>query len=209
MKSIAWRNSINRTPSGGTRRKDLMSISLLWKIFWLFTKVAMFSWGGGPASLGLMQRETVAAGWMTPEEFADAIALSNAMPGPTAPQASAYVGYKLAGWQGAVIAATGTVVPTTLIMLILISVFFSFKDNAFVKAALDGVRPFVVGLLAWTAYQIAVTVLSLNKGLGVSITHSWDKWLIALGAFFILTLTNISPIWLVLTTAVIGLIFYR
>ena len=43
-----------------------MNWKLLWQIFWLFTKVAMFSWGGGPASLGLMQREVVAAGWLSP-----------------------------------------------------------------------------------------------------------------------------------------------
>jgi chromate transporter len=170
----------------------------------------MFSWGGGPASLGLMQRETVALGWLTPGEFADDIALSNALPGPTAPQAAAYVGYKLAGLWGAIAATLGTVVPTTLLMLILVVAFFSFKDNTYVKAAISGVRPFVVGLLAWTAYQIGVTVFGLNKqGLGASLLHSWDKWLIAVGAFLILTLTNISPIWLVLGAAAIGLIFYR
>ena len=54
---------------------------LLWQIFWVFTKVAMFSWGGGPASLGLMQRESVAAGWVTETEFADALAIGNALPG--------------------------------------------------------------------------------------------------------------------------------
>jgi chromate transporter len=184
-------------------------MKLLWQIFWLFTKVAMFSWGGGPASLGLMQREVVAAGWVTPEEFADAVALSNALPGPTAPQASAFVGYKLAGWPGAIIAVAGTVVPATLLMLILITVFFSFKDNMYVKAAIQGVRPFVVGLLVWTAYQMAFTIFGLKQGLGQSVVQGWDKWLIAIGAFAILTLTNISPIWLVLATAVIGLIFYR
>ena len=182
---------------------------LLWKIFWLFTKVAMFSWGGGPASLGLMQREVINAGWLTPEEFADDIALSNALPGPTAPQASAYVGYKLAGWPGAIIAVTGTVVPATLLMLILIIGFFSIKDNVYMKGAIRGVRPFVVGLLAWTAYQMAVTVFNLKPGVGVSILQGWDKWLIALGAFLILTFTTISPVWLVLATAAIGLVFYR
>jgi len=187
-----------------------MQWSLLWRIFWLFTKVAMFSWGGGPASLGLMQRETVAAGWMTPEEFADDIALSNALPGPTAPQASAYVGYKLAGWPGALTAVAGTVIPATLLMLILIIGFFSIKDNLYMKAAIQGVRPFVIGLLAWTTYQVAVPVFGLDKqGLGVSLLHGWDKWLIALGAFLILTFTRISPIWLVLGAAVIGLIFFR
>ena len=187
-----------------------MSWKLLWQIFWLFTKVAMFSWGGGPASLGLMQREVVAAGWLSPSEFADDIALSNALPGPTAPQASAYVGYKLAGWPGALIAVAGTVIPTTLLMLVLIIGFFSIKDNPNMKAAIQGVRPFVVGLLAWTAYQIAITVFNLNKqGLGASLMHDWSKWLIVLGTFLVLTFTNISPIWLVLVTAGIGLIFFR
>lgn len=186
-----------------------MNATLLWKIFWLFTKVAMFSWGGGPASLGLMQREVVAAGWLTPEEFADDIALSNALPGPTAPQASAYVGYKLAGLPGAIIAVTGTVVPATLLMLVLIIGFFSIKDNVFMKAAIKGVRPFVVGLLAWTAYQMAVTVFNLNKGVSASLMQGWGSWLIGLGAFLILTFTNISPVWLVLGSAVVGLIFFR
>jgi chromate transporter len=187
-----------------------MSWKLLWQIFWLFTKVAMFSWGGGPASLGLMQREVVAAGWLSPSEFADDIALSNALPGPTAPQASAYVGFKLAGWPGALIAVAGTVIPTTLLMLVLIIGFFSIKDNPNMKAAIQGVRPFVVGLLAWTAYQIAITVFNLNKqGLGASLMHDWSKWLIVLGTFLVLAFTNISPIWLVLVTAGIGLIFFR
>jgi chromate transporter len=187
-----------------------MNWSLLLKIFWVFTKVAMFSWGGGPASLGLMQRETVAAGWVTPEEFADDIALSNALPGPTAPQAAAYVGYKLAGVAGAISATAGTVLPTTLLMLVLVVGFFSFKDNPHVRAAITGVRPFVVGLLAWTTYQIGVTVFGLDKlKLGASLTQDWSKWLIALGAFLILTFTNLSPVWLVIATAAIGLVFFR
>jgi chromate transporter len=190
---------------GGT-----MNWTLLWKIFWLFTKVAMFSWGGGPASLGLMQRETVAAGWVTLDEFADGVALSNAMPGPTAPQASAYVGYKMAGYPGAISAVVGTVVPATLLMLILVAGFFSIKDNIYLNAAIQGVRPFVVGLLAWTAYQMAITVFGIDQiGLGKSILLGWDKWLIAIGTFAALTFTTVSPIWLVLATAVLGLIFYR
>ena len=95
-------------------------MGLLWEIFVLFTRVALFSWGGGPASLALMQRETTAAGWVTPGEFADAVAVGNALPGPIAPQVSAYVGYKLAGLPGAVSAAAGTVIPTTILMLVMV-----------------------------------------------------------------------------------------
>jgi chromate transporter len=85
-----------------------MSMMLLCKIFWLFSRVAIFSWGGGPASLALMQREATSALWVppgaatalpwtTPEEFADAVAVGNALPGPIAPQVSAFVGYNMAG----------------------------------------------------------------------------------------------------------------
>ena len=70
--------------------------------------------------------------------------------------------------------------------------------------------PFVVGLLAWTTLQIALTVFGLDKqGLGLSLAHDWSKWLIALGAFLVLTFTNLSPIWLVLAAGGVGLIFFR
>ena len=60
-------------------------------------------------------------------------------------------------------------------MLVLIIGFFSIKDNPYMKAAIQGVRPFVVGLLAWTAYQIAIPVFDLNKqGLGTSLLHGWE-----------------------------------
>ena len=94
---------------------------LLWKIFLVFTRVSLFSWGGGPASLALMQRETTGQGWVTPPEFADAVAVGNALPGPIAPQVSAFVGYKLAGVPGAVAAAGGTVLPATLLMLVMVA----------------------------------------------------------------------------------------
>ena len=187
-----------------------MEWKLLWQIFWLFTKVAMFSWGGGPASMGLMQREVVSAGWLSPGEFADSLALGNALPGPIAPQVSAYIGYKLSGFTGALSAVAGTVIPTTILMLIMIIGFFSIKDNLYMKAAIQGVRPFVIGLLVWTAYQMATSVFGLDKqSLGASLAHSWPGWLIALGTFLVLTFTNISPVWLVLVTAGIGLIFFR
>jgi len=70
--------------------------------------------------------------------------------------------------------------------------------------------PVGLGLLAWTAYQIALPVFGLDKqGLGASLAHGWEKWLIALGTFLILTFTGISPILLVLIAAGIGLIFFR
>jgi chromate transporter len=181
----------------------MTNMLLLWQIFVLFTRVAMFSWGGGPASLALMQRETTTATWTPPgqtesvpwitsDEFADAVALGNAIPGPIAPQVSAYVGYKLAGVPGAISAAVGTVIPTTLLMLILIVVFFGIKNSVAVKAMLQAVRPVVVGLLLWTAYD-----------------QGWDKLLFVVATFVLLTFTKVNPAIIILGTAILGFIFYR
>ena len=198
-----------------------MNWKLLWDIFILFTRVAMFSWGGGPASLALMQRETTHAMWMppglteaqpwvSPVEFADAVAVGNALPGPIAPQVSAYVGYKLAGTPGAVAAAAGTVIPTTVLMLIMVVFFFGIKDSPTVKAMLQAVRPLVVGLLIWTAYDMFTTVFGVKKiGWTAALNGSWDKLLIVGASFALLTFTNINPVVLVIAAAVLGFFVYR
>jgi chromate transporter len=185
-------------------------MALLWNIFILFTRVALFSWGGGPASLALMQRETTTAGWVTPDEFADAVAFGNALPGPIAPQVSAFVGYKLAGVPGAVAAAVGTVVPTTVLMLIMVVFFFKIKDSKVIKSMLTAVRPVVVGLLIWTAYDMARTVFGVQKlGWETALTLGWDKVLVAVTAFGLLTFTSINPALIILAAAVLGYLVYR
>ena len=194
---------------------------LLWQIFFLFTRVALFSWGGGPASLALMQRETTSARWtppgqsepapwVTPDEFADAVAIGNALPGPIAPQVSAYVGYKLAGIGGAIAAAAGTVLPTTILMLVMIVYFFSIKDSPKVQSMLKAVRPVVVGLLLWTAFDMASTVFGAKKlGWGAALAQGWDKLAIAGAAFLLLTFTSVNPVLIILGAAILGLVAYR
>ncbi|MHC1781570.1 MAG: chromate transporter [Anaerolineaceae bacterium] len=115
-------------------------------------------------------------GWVTPEEFADGVAVGNALPGPIAPQVSAFIGYKMAGTAGAVVAVIGTVVPATILMLVMVTFFFGIKDSPTMKAILGGLRPVVVGLLIWTAYDIARSVFDAeSKGWGTALLTGWDK----------------------------------
>ena len=160
--------------------------------------------------MGLMQRESVNMGWVTTEEFADALAIGNALPGPIAPQVSAYIGYKIAGTWGAVSAVSGTIIPTTLLMLVMVIFFFGIKDSPTVAAMLKAVRPIIVGLLLWTTYVMAYSVFGINKlGWSNGLTQNWDKVIIAIVAFALLTLTEINPIWLVIAGAIFGFFIYR
>lgn len=186
------------------------NMNLLWSLFLVFSRVALFSWGGGPASMGLMQRESVNMGWVTTEEFADALALGNALPGPIAPQVSAYIGYKMAGTWGAVSAVSGTILPSTVLMMVMVIFFFGIKDSPNVAAMLKAVRPIIVGLLLWTTYVMAASVFNVSKlGWGNGLTQNWDKVIIAIVAFALLTLTEINPVWLVIVGAILGFFVYR
>lgn len=180
------------------------------QIFWLFTRVAFLSWGGGPASMALMQREAVAVGWVTPEEFIDSVAVGNSLPGPIAPQVSAFIGYKVAGFWGAVAGAAGTVIPTTLLMLAAIGFFFQIRNSATLGAMLQAVRPVVVGFLLWTAYDMGLTVFKAKSlGWAQATVSGWDKFLIAAVAFGLLTFTKINPALVIFGAAALGWLVYR
>ena len=111
---------------------------------------------------------------------------------------------------GAVTAAAGTVLPTTILMLVMVVFFFSIKDSPAVKAMLTFVRPIVVGLLLWTAYDMFRTVWGVQRlGWGAALVQGWDKAIIALAAFGLLTFTSINPAIIILGGAVLGFLIYR
>jgi len=101
---------------------------VIWKIFWLFTRVACSRGAAGRPRWPSMQREVVAAGWSTSAEFADAVAMERPAR-PIAPQVSPISAHKLAGVPGSIAAVTGTVLPTTVLMMIMVVYFFHIKDT--------------------------------------------------------------------------------
>ena len=97
-----------------------------------------------------------------------------------------------------------------LLMLVMIVFFFRLKDAPAVRSMLSAVRPVVIGLLLWTAYDMAASVFGAGKaGWGRAIAVGWDKALIAIGAFAVLVLTRLNPIYLVAGAALAGLAIYR
>jgi len=120
------------------------------------------------------------------------------------------VGYKLAGLPGAIAGVTGTVLPTTVLMLIMIVIFFGIKDSPTVQAMLKAVRPVIVGLLLWTTFDIANTVFGAKKlGWWAALSQGWDKVLIAVAAFAVLTFTTIDPVFVIIAAAAAGFFLYR
>lgn len=127
----------------------------LFGIFLAFFKSSMLSYGGGPASIPLMQKEVVDNyKWFTNDQFADALALGNTLPGPIAPKMAAYVGYNVFGVAGAAVGVIATVVPTAVAIIVLAKVLLAFKDSPRMAGMLKVAKPMVVVFLLQSAIEL-------------------------------------------------------
>ena len=124
-------------------------------LFISFFKVGLFTFGGGYAMIPIIQREVSdKRKWLTSNEILDILAISEATPGPIAVNTSTYVGYKVAGFWGAVAACVGTVLPALLSIVLIVSLLAGFESNRIVKMIFVVVTPFI----------LSTGVYNINKG---------------------------------------------
>ncbi len=127
-------------------------------LFMGFLRPGIFGFGGGPASIPLIREEVVDNyGWMTIEEFTDALAFGNMLPGPIATKMSALIGYHVQGIPGSLVAITATVAPSAIAAVLLISFYARFSNAPWMGGMMRGVRPVVVILVAQVVYMMGRT----------------------------------------------------
>jgi len=172
---------------------------IIFKLFWEFFKVGLFTFGGGYAMIPFIEKGIVNKyHWLTLRQFTDLLAIAEMTPGPFAVNSATFVGYKVAKFWGAVSSTLGVILPSFLIIWAIASVFFSFQDNQLVQAAFKGLRPAILGL-------IIVAALSIGR---VSIS---DYRSVLILAFVVagIWILKIHPILALIASALIGIIFLR
>lgn len=185
---------------------------ILWlKLFYVFFKVGLFSFGGGYAMLPLIYQEIQTFGLMQAREFSNVVALSQVTPGPIAVNAATYVGFRSAGWGGAFFATLGVCLPSIIIILIIAMFMVKFKNSPQFQAVLEGIRPASVGMLASAVIFLAKTSL-VNEGFFTRQMLQNPLEFISLPAVVIFALTiwasqkgKIGPITLTLLAGVAGI----
>lgn len=170
----------------------------LLELFVGFFRATILAYGGGPASIPLLEAEAVDHfQWLTREEFADALAAGNALPGPIVTKMAAYIGYHVAGWPGALVALLTSILPTALVMVVLVGLLQRFGQSPVLAGMLRGVRPVV-----WVLFiSLAVDY--------VSFVRSVPAVLIALAALAGLYVFQLHPAILVAGALVMGAVFLR
>jgi chromate transporter len=120
-----------------------------------FFKVGALTFGGGLTMIAFIQEQVVNQfHWLTPQEFIDGLALGQFTPGPIL-MVAAYIGYKVAGLVGALVAAAAIFLPSFILMLSILPVFDRVRKLVWTKAAMKGLGPAVIGSLAISLLQLA------------------------------------------------------
>lgn len=136
------------------------------QLFLTFLQIGAFSFGGGYAALPLIQGQVVTAhGWLSMAEFTDLVTISQMTPGPIAINAATFVGIRIAGIPGAVIATAGCVMPSCIIVTLLAKFYLKYRDLEMLQGVLKSLRPAVVALIASAGIAILVSVLWGDKNI--------------------------------------------
>lgn len=165
-------------------------------IYWTFFKISSVTFGGGMAMLPILQKDIVQTrSWVTDEEIIDFYALSQGLPGIIAINVASFIGYRKKGIQGEIAAALGIISPCIIIITILASFITNFKDVEIVRHAFAGIT-------------IGVSALIFN-----AVVNLWKKSivdkiciLLFLITFTLMLLFDISPIVLVVLSAITGIL---
>ena len=132
-------------------------------LFLAFLIPGIVGYGGGPASIPLIEHEVVSRyGWMTTSEFSEVLALGNALPGPIATKMAGYIGFEIGGVFGAVVAIFATVAPSLFLMIVLLRIIYRYKDTPKVKRLSKIVLPAVTILMGTLAFDFFQTSFSAN-----------------------------------------------
>lgn len=168
------------------------------KLFTTFFKIGAFTFGGGYAMIPLIQHEvTVKNKWITDEDVLDIVAIAESTPGPIAVNSSTFVGYRVCGFLGAICATLGVVVPSFLIMLCIFFLLNQFQDLPAVQYAFMGIRACVLAL-------VLKALLSMYK----KCDKTWVSFLVIAFAVFASTILSINIFYIIITSAVFGLVTY-
>lgn len=168
----------------------------LFDLFWTFCKIGALTFGGGYAMLPLIQREIVEnKKWSTEKEILDYYAVGQCTPGVIAVNTATFIGYKLKGIIGGIVATLGVIFPSIVIILIIATFLQNFANLAIVQSAFAGIRVAVVALIITTVVKLIKS--SIKDYLGV---------IIAIITFVISAFIGLSPVYVVIAAALTGFI---
>lgn len=168
----------------------------MWEIFKTFFKIGLFTFGGGYAMIPLIEEQVVKEKqWLDEETFLELLSVAQGLPGAMAINLANFIGFKIRGYSGLIMACLGTVMPSFLIILCIAMLMTGFPIMTILQPAMDGMLPAIAVLIIYSAIK-----------LGKKTPKHLLNALLFGGALTALLWFKISPIWVVLCGVLVGII---
>ena len=178
-------------------------MSIYIRLFLEFFKTGLLAIGGGLATLPFLHEISAKTGWYTVADLANLVAVSESTPGPIGVNMATYVGYTTAGIPGSLIATLGLVTPSVIIILIVSKFLEKFKENKYVQYAFYGLRAASTALILSAGIGIAkLTYISQADGHII-----WIAMVISVLVFVLQRKTKKHPIWFLIASGILGVVF--
>ncbi|MBE6946075.1 MAG: chromate transporter [Ruminococcaceae bacterium] len=180
------------------------------ELLWSFIQIGLFSIGGGYAAMPLIQHQVVDLHpWLTMNQFADIMTISEMTPGPIAINCATFVGIQVAGIPGAIVATVGCVLPSCIIVLLLAVVYYRFRGLSLVQGVLKGLRPAVVAMIASAGLSLLILAVYGQRTIPAEpLNLDWIAVAVFAAAFFVLRKWKPNPVWVMLGSGVVGAVLY-
>ena len=164
------------------------------QLFLSFLIVGLFSIGGGYAAMPIIQSEIVAKhGWLTVEEFSHLVTIAEMTPGPIVVNGATFVGNRIAGIPGAIIATLGSIFPALIIVSLLAYLYYRYKTLDTMNSILGSLRPVVIALIASAGLGILLNLLFGQKAQTVE-NLNWIGLVLFGAAFFAMRKLKWNPV---------------
>lgn len=177
---------------------------MMLSLYWVFFQIGLFSVGGGYAAMPLIQSLVVdGRAWLTTGEFTNLMTIAEMTPGPIAVNSATFVGMRLAGLPGALVATMGCITPSLVLVTLLSYLYTRFRSGKMMQTVLSALRPVVVALIASAALSI-VQVASVRAEGDIS----YPGIVLMLAAFVLLRWKKCNPILLMLACGGCGALLH-
>ena len=174
------------------------------QLFFSFLQIGLFSFGGGYAAMPLIQGQVVDIhGWLEMSEFTDLITISQMTPGPIAINSATFVGIKIAGIPGALVATAGFILPSCIIVTLIAKLYLKYRDMAVLQGVLTSLRPAVVAMIASAGISVLITAFWGEDTVIDLLQTNWILVVIFLLCVLLLRKTKMNPILVMVLAGVI------
>lgn len=173
--------------------------SHVFQIFLSFFKIGPLTFGGGYSIISLIEREFVSKKkWINEKEMSDILSVAESVPGAIALNTATFIGYRIAGWRGAVSAMLGIIFPTFVIIITLSVTYLYFHNNPIVEAAFKGIAATIIAMIINASIKVGKTAV-LDKITGI----------IAIVSLLVLLFFNLNPFVLIILGFFVGNLIFK